>query len=78
LRGDIPNALRTLRKNVDENWRWEWWLLEQDPIYEVLWDEPEFKAMMAEIRANMAIQLEEVRAMERNGELTTFPSAVTD
>jgi len=48
---------------------WEWWMLEKDSIYESLWDEPELKAMMDEIRADMATQLEEVREMRRNGEL---------
>ena len=43
-----------LRASIDANWRWEWWLLEKDRAYESLWDEPEFKAMMDEIRADMA------------------------
>ena len=35
--------------------------------------EPEFQAMVAEIKADMAAQLERVRAMEASGELDPVP-----
>jgi hypothetical protein len=44
-----------------------------DPSLESLHDEPEFQAMIAEIEADMAIQLARVREMERNGELEPIP-----
>ena len=50
-------------QSIDANWRWEWWLLEKDRAYESLWDEPEFKAMMDEIRADMTRQRSELHAM---------------
>ncbi len=75
LKGDTSNALKELRISIDANWRWEWWMLEKDPIFQVLWDEPEFKAMMNEIRTDMAKQLEEVREMKRSGELEAIPEA---
>ena len=40
---------------------------------EPLHDEPEYKAMVAEIEADMAEQLARVREMERNGELEPIP-----
>ena len=73
MKGDTPKALKELRISIDANWRWEWWMLEKDPIYEPLWDEPEFKVMMDEIRADMEEQLALVREMERNGELEPIP-----
>lgn len=76
MKGDTTRALKELRISIDADWRWEWWLLEKEPIYETLWDEPEFKVMMDEIRADMATQLEQVRAMRRNGELAAIPVAV--
>jgi TolB-like protein/DNA-binding winged helix-turn-helix (wHTH) protein len=76
MKGDTPKALKELRISIDADWRWEWWMLEKDPIYEPLWDEPEFKVMMDEIRADMAAQLEQVREMRRNGELRAIPEAV--
>ena len=76
LKGDTRRALEELRISIDANWRWEWWMLEKDPIYQLLWDEPEFDAMMDEIRDDMAAQLERVEEMRRNGELQINPKAV--
>ncbi|MFB3111479.1 MAG: tetratricopeptide repeat protein [Gemmatimonadales bacterium] len=73
LKGERDRALTALREAVDGGWRWDWWLLEREPIYEPLWDHPEFQAMMAEFKADMAAQLERVREMERNGELEPIP-----
>jgi predicted Zn-dependent protease len=75
LKGDTSNALKELRISIDANWRWEWWMLEKDPIFQAVWDEPEFQIMMDEIRADMAVQLEQVREMRRNGELEAIPEA---
>ncbi len=73
IQGDVDRALGQLRKLVDAGWRYRWWLLEREPIYEPLWGQPEFQALMDEIRADMATQLERVREMERNGELEPLP-----
>jgi hypothetical protein len=73
IQGDVDRAIGQLRKRVDAGWRGGWWRLEREPIYEPLWGEPEFQALMDEIRADMAIQLERVREMERNGELEPIP-----
>ena len=74
LRGDKQKALSALRHAIDENWRVMWWYsLKRDPNLESLHDEPEFQAMVAEIEADMAAQLERVREMERNGELEPIP-----
>jgi hypothetical protein len=69
LQGDTHRALAALREAVEGGWRFGWWLLERKPIYEPLWELPEFQSLMAEVKADMAAQLERVREMERNGEL---------
>ncbi len=73
IQGDVDRAIGQLRELVDAGWRYGWWRLEREPIYAPLWGEPEFQALMDEIRADMAIQLERVREMERNGELEPLP-----
>jgi tetratricopeptide (TPR) repeat protein len=74
LQGEKQKALSALRQAIDEGWRAMWWyFLKHDPNLESLHDEPEFQAMVAEIEADMAAQLERVREMERNGELEPIP-----
>jgi TolB-like protein/DNA-binding winged helix-turn-helix (wHTH) protein/Tfp pilus assembly protein PilF len=73
LQGEKQKALSALRDAIDEGWRAEWWWRLRKPDLESLHDEPEFQAMVAEIEADMAAQLERVREMERNGELEPIP-----
>jgi tetratricopeptide (TPR) repeat protein len=72
--GKTQAALDALRQVIDQGWRESWWFyfdhdLNLDPIR----DEPEFQAMVEEIKADMATQLARVRAMEANGELEPVP-----
>jgi TolB-like protein/DNA-binding winged helix-turn-helix (wHTH) protein/lipoprotein NlpI len=74
LRGDKQKALAALRQAIDEGWRGLWWYyLKRNPNLESLHGEPEYQAMVAEIEADMAVQLARVREMERNGELEPIP-----
>jgi len=70
LRGENQKALAALRRAIDERWRGLWWYyLEHDLALEPLHGEPEYQAMISEIRTEMAQQLVRVREMENNGEL---------
>jgi len=72
--GKTRLALDTLRKSIDDGYRWSWWTQgEGSPHMTSLLENAEFKAMMDEIRADMAAQLERVRQMEANGELAEVP-----
>jgi TolB-like protein/Tfp pilus assembly protein PilF len=74
LQNKSDAALAALRQAIDKGWRMFWWYhAEHDPNLDSIRDEPEFQAMMDEIRADMAVQLERVREMERNGELAAVP-----
>ena len=74
IQGRTEEALRALRQAIDEGWRSPWWYyLERDPALDSLRDEPEFQAMLAEIKADIAAQLAHVRAMDANGELAAIP-----
>jgi hypothetical protein len=72
--GKTRFALDALRQAIDEGHRWFWWSQgERSPHTASLSGNAEFKAMMDEIRADMAAQLERVRQMEANGELADVP-----
>ncbi len=76
--GKTEAALASLREAIDQGWRFSWWYyLEHDPNLDSIRDEPEFQAMVAEIKADMAAQLERVRAMEASGELEPIPELVS-
>ena len=74
LQGKTEAALTALRQAIDEGWRQFWWYYaEHNPNLDSIRNEPEFQAMMEEVKADMAAQLERVREMERNGELELIP-----
>ncbi len=60
--GDKKGALAKLRVAIDAGWRFNWWyFFDHHPSLEPLRDEPEFKAMRAEIAADIAAQLKNVQ-----------------
>jgi len=76
--GKTREALLALRQAIDERWRAAWWFfLVPDPNLDSIRDEPEFQAMVEEIKADMAAQLERVRQMEASGELEPIPELVS-
>ena len=73
LLGREDEALAAMRQAVDRGWRHNWWYAESDPTLAAIRDRPEFTMMLDEIKADMAVQLEQVREMERRGELDPMP-----
>lgn len=58
LRGETRKAIAALREAIDEGWRASWWYyLNHDPNLESIRGEPEFQALAAEVKADMAVQL---------------------
>jgi tetratricopeptide (TPR) repeat protein len=78
LRGERQKALSALRQAIDAGWRREWWYqLQHKPDLEPLHGDPEYRAMLEEIRGDMAAQLERVREMEARGELALAAQPTT-
>jgi tetratricopeptide (TPR) repeat protein len=77
LQGDHERALAELRSIIDKPATFGWRHLEWEPIYEPLRSRPEFRALVAELKADktLELQLERLREMERNGELDVHPAA---
>ena len=71
--GRETQALAALRQRIDDGWREAWWLTEADPTIAAIVDHPDFIAMLEEVKADVAVQLELVREMERNGEIGPVP-----
>ena len=76
LRGEKEKALAALRVHAETGLR-DMWQLQflYNPNLESIRGTPEFAAIVAEIEADMAAQLERVREMQRNGELKPIPEA---
>jgi tetratricopeptide (TPR) repeat protein len=63
-------ALDALREAVDGGWRlWSWFYLENDPNLNSIRDEPEFQRLYAKLRADLAIQAQQVQQLKASGEL---------
>lgn len=67
LRGDKVAALGALRAAVDNGWRYDWPMHINNLNLDPLRDEPEYKAIVAQIEADMATQLEALQRMPDMG-----------
>ncbi len=66
LNADTQSALVSLRRAIDVGWRrYTFYHFEQDPNFDNIRNESEFQSMAAEVRADLAAQLQELQARTR-------------
>ncbi|MFC1796770.1 tetratricopeptide repeat protein [Pseudomonadota bacterium] len=72
--GKRDEAIASLRHAIDNRYRAFWWAQGEKSAHMLsLREDPEFTAMMQELKADMALQLARVREMRANGELPDIP-----
>ncbi len=76
LQGRKAEALSALRLATDEGWPLWWYYLQYDPNLESIRSDPEFQAILAEIKADRSAQMQRIREMEQSGEIETIPGVV--
>ncbi len=75
LRGEKAKALAALRKAEQTGWRSAWWYRgEFDPSLESIRNEPEFRAVFADIERDMARQRAELAARPKDAPLVLDPA----
>jgi len=74
LLGDSEQALRALDEAFAAGSRIRWWLwTERNPNFDSIRDDVRFRTIVDGVRSDMAKQLEQVRGLERRGELPPYP-----
>ena len=79
IQGEKEKALAALREAIDDGWQFNArYILEFEPSLFSLHPDPEYQAMVAEVKAELAEQLTRVQKMERRGELALPPWMVPE
>ncbi len=79
LMGDKPAALAALNEAIDSGWMTYWLdLPEQNPNFESLHDDPEFKTLLEEVRSRIAKELDRTRELASAGKLAMRPEQLSE
>lgn len=73
LLGRADEAVESLRRSYQYGSLYMWRFQYANPAFGNVRDEPEYRSLIQDVTADMAMQLERVREMERNGEIPMLP-----
>ncbi|GMR14763.1 MAG: hypothetical protein BMS9Abin30_0370 [Gammaproteobacteria bacterium] len=78
LLGKKQAALKELRQQMDQGWRYAWrWNTELNPNFKTLHNDPKFREIVEFQRADMARQYQKFRTLEAAGEIPPPPGGMT-
>ena len=78
MNGDKKSALESLRRAIDTDWLGYWSESpDQNPNLALIHDDPEYVAMMDELKESLAVQLDELRELQQRGKLVARPDQLS-
>ena len=78
MNGGKKSALESLQRAIDTDWNGYWWdSPDQNPNLTLIHGDPAYVAMMDELKANLAVQLDELRDLQQRGKLATQPEQLS-
>jgi hypothetical protein len=78
MNGDKRSALAALRRAIDTDWNGYWWdSPDQNPNLKLLHGDPQYVAMMDALKADLAMQLDELRDLQQHGKLAVQPEQLS-
>jgi TolB-like protein/Flp pilus assembly protein TadD len=76
LLGEKQAALKELRRQMEQGWRFLWrWNTELNPNFKMLHNDPEFREIVEFLRSDMARQYQGLRKLEATGKVWSPPGA---
>jgi TolB-like protein/Tfp pilus assembly protein PilF len=78
INGDKERALESLRRAIDTDWIGYWWdSPDQNPNLALIHADPEYVAMMDEVKASLESRLDELRDLQARGKLALRPDQLS-
>ena len=78
MNGDKKSALASLRRAIDTDWLGYWWdSPDHNPNLTLIHGDPEYVAMMDELKTSLANELEKLRDLQQLGKLAARPEQLS-
>ncbi len=78
MNGDKKSVLESLRRAIDTDWIGYWFNSpDQNPNLALIHGDPEYVALMDEVKASLTVRLERLRELQRSGKLAARPDQLS-